>query len=316
MFTVVIPLYNKEKQIRTTIQTVLEQTFQQYEILIINDGSTDGSIEEVQKFSDKRIRIISQKNAGVSAARNTGIENARYEWVAFLDADDLWEKDFLKEISVAILKYSDTSIFATGRSTARNCKILRYQNPYLPKDGETDYINFFENLAKFDCPITSSSVVIKKILFSEKGFFKTGQRNYEDVDLWIRLCVNENVVVVNKPLAIYVIQEGESASKLGYTSQDCVRMLNTYLEVRDKLKSNEDKRNLKAFYERHCNMVVLRFFNQYEKRERKEILRLMSEILERGEYYKLKIIQMFGFRGVILFAKRIKSRLLQMKGSS
>lgn len=316
MFTVVIPLYNKEKQIRTTIQTVLEQTFQLYEILVINDGSTDGSIEEVQKFSDKRIRIISQKNAGVSAARNTGIENARYEWVAFLDADDLWEKDFLQEISVAILKYRDTSIFATGRSTARNCKILRYQNPYLPKDGETNYINFFECLGNYDSPLHSSSIIIRQQLFSEKGFFKTGQRNYEDVDLWIRLCVNENVVVVNKPLAIYVIQEGESASKLGYTAQDCVRMLNTYLEVRNKLKSNEDKRNLKAFYERHCNMVVLRFFNQYEKRERKEILRLMSEILERGEYYKLKIIQMFGFRGVILFAKRIKSRLLQMKGSS
>ena len=87
MISVVIPLYNKEKQIRKTLQSVLTQTFQDFEIVVVNDGSTDNSAIEVEKVKDPRIRLIHQQNAGVSAARNKGIEEARYELIAFLDAD-------------------------------------------------------------------------------------------------------------------------------------------------------------------------------------------------------------------------------------
>ena len=91
MISVVIPLYNKEKQIKRTIQSVLTQTFQDFEIVIVNDGSTDNSTIEVEKIKDSRIRLIHQENAGVSAARNKGIEEAKYELIALLDADDEWK---------------------------------------------------------------------------------------------------------------------------------------------------------------------------------------------------------------------------------
>ena len=91
MISVVIPLYNKEKQIKRTLQSVLTQTFQDFEIVIVNDGSTDNSTIEVEKIKDSRIRLIHQENAGVSAARNKGIEEAKYELIAFLDADDEWK---------------------------------------------------------------------------------------------------------------------------------------------------------------------------------------------------------------------------------
>src|SRR5690554_5521626 len=100
MFSVVIPLYNKELSISNTIQSVLDQTFQNFEIVIVNDGSTDNSVKEVEKFDDKRIRLIHQENQGVSAARNRGIKEARYEWIAFLDGDDLWEKEHLEEYEI------------------------------------------------------------------------------------------------------------------------------------------------------------------------------------------------------------------------
>ena len=104
MFSIVIPLYNKELSISNTIQSVLDQTFQNFEIVIVNDGSTDNSVKEVEEFDDKRIRLIHQKNQGVSAARNRGIEEAKYEWVAFLDADDLWMKEHLEEYAKVVIE--------------------------------------------------------------------------------------------------------------------------------------------------------------------------------------------------------------------
>ena len=97
MFSVVIPLYNKELSIINTIQSVLDQTFQNFEIVVVNDGSTDRSVEMVEQFNDPRIRIINKSNGGVSSARNRGIQEAKYELVAFLDADDFGSQNiFMK----------------------------------------------------------------------------------------------------------------------------------------------------------------------------------------------------------------------------
>ena len=94
MISVVIPLYNKEEQIADTLQSIFEQTFQDFEIVIVDDGSTDNSVEEVEKFTDSRIRLIHQINAGVSAARNRGIEEARGELIAFLDVENEWKREY------------------------------------------------------------------------------------------------------------------------------------------------------------------------------------------------------------------------------
>ena len=110
--SVVIPLYNKEKQIAHTLQSVLNQTFQDFEIVIVDDGSTDGSVAEVEKFSDSRIRLIHQKNAGVSAARNRGIEAAKGDLIAFLDADDVWMPEYLATQYHLSQKYPDCNVFA------------------------------------------------------------------------------------------------------------------------------------------------------------------------------------------------------------
>ena len=106
MITIVIPLYNKESQIVDAIQSVFSQSFQDFELIVVNDGSTDNSIEMVKRFVDPRIKLITQKNAGVSAARNHGIKEAKGEFITFLDADDSWEPDFLKTQIYLAKKYT------------------------------------------------------------------------------------------------------------------------------------------------------------------------------------------------------------------
>lgn len=103
MITVVIPLYNKAHTIKDTLNTVLNQTYSEYEIIIVNDGSTDNGVQIIKdNFNDKRIRIINQKNFGVSVARNRGIKEAKYNYIALLDADDNWHPDYLSIIQTLL----------------------------------------------------------------------------------------------------------------------------------------------------------------------------------------------------------------------
>ena len=107
LISVIIPLYNKEKTIVHTLSTVMSQTYKCFEVIVVNDGSSDDSVQLINdNFSDSRIRIISQENSGVSVARNKGVEEAKGDWIAFLDADDEWLPDYLSTLMNALIKYS------------------------------------------------------------------------------------------------------------------------------------------------------------------------------------------------------------------
>ena len=114
MISVIVPLYNKEDFVATSIGSILKQSYSDYEIIIVNDGSTDKSVNIVKAFNDRRIRIINQENAGVSAARNKGIEEAKGEYIAFLDADDVWNEDYLATLMELVENYSQCDVFATN----------------------------------------------------------------------------------------------------------------------------------------------------------------------------------------------------------
>ena len=113
MISVIIPLYNKVDHIEDTLRSVLAQTYKDYEIVVVDDGSIDGSTELVENLGIDNLRLIRQNNAGVSAARNSGIEEARGEFVALLDADDLWKPDYLAVQFEMTQKYPDCDVFAT-----------------------------------------------------------------------------------------------------------------------------------------------------------------------------------------------------------
>lgn len=198
MFSVVIPLFNKKLSIRQTIQSVLDQTFKKFELIIVNDGSTDGSQDVVREFTDPRIRLINQKNSGVSAARNRGIREARYDWIAFLDGDDLWTKDHLEEVNRMITLFPNEKVFTTSYRTDLQNEPKEDQNSFEVQKLD----NFFYEAMKGSV-IGASRGVIHKQCFDEAGGFNESLTIWEDKDLWLRLARKYDFVKSQKITSIY-----------------------------------------------------------------------------------------------------------------
>lgn len=188
-FSVIIPLYNKENYIQEALRSILNQCFQDFEIIIVNDCATDKSLEKAQEIASEKIRYIyHEKNKGLSASRNTGIINAKAQYVAFLDADDWWLPTYLEKIKLLIDHYPTASIFATAYTEAYpNRKYLEpaVNKKQLPKDELLLIDDFF--IYNINQPLYNpSSVCYNKKIFDEVGFFDETITFAEDVDFNIR----------------------------------------------------------------------------------------------------------------------------------
>lgn len=205
MISIVIPLYNKEKLIGDTIQTVLNQTFQDFEIVVINDGSSDNSVAEVEKINDSRIRLINQKNAGVSAARNRGIQEAKGKYIAFLDADDKWHRDYLESIDNLIKEFPECDIFSARYEFIDEFghysdSIIRGINPNC---SNCKLDNYFHVASISHPPIWTSAVVISRYALLSVGGFPMGVTTGEDLLTWAKLAIKFKIAFCNKILATY-----------------------------------------------------------------------------------------------------------------
>lgn len=208
--SVVIPLYNKEKEITRAIGSVFEQTMKDFEVIIINDGSTDRSCEIVASYAGQlgwegrnRIRIIDQVNQGVSAARNRGIEEGKSDLIAFLDADDEWLPRYLETILRLWASFPECDVFST------NYLFVEPEGKgYVPalrgvpgKPWEGILTNYFAVAAKSDPPLWSSAVsVTKKAITSVKGF-PVGVTSGEDLLTWAKLAASYDIAYSTIPLA-------------------------------------------------------------------------------------------------------------------
>lgn len=207
--SVVIPLYNKEKSIASTLRTVLKQTFTDYEIVIVNDGSTDNSVAEVEKIYDTRIRLIHQQNAGVSAARNRGIEEANGELIAFLDADDEWKPEYLATQYHLSQKYPECSVFACNYEF-RNAEgdvtpTIIHKFSFAGEDGIL--INYFEVASCSHPPLWTSAVMVRKNALQAIGGFSVGVKSGEDLLTWARLACQYQIAYSIIPMAVFIFDE-------------------------------------------------------------------------------------------------------------
>ena len=221
MITIIIPLYNKEASIATALRGVLAQTYQDFEVVVVDDGSTDGGAAVVETFDDPRIRLIRQANGGVSAARNRGIAEARGEHVAFLDADDEWMPTFLEEITALIAAYPECKARATNyifnSNGVKSPTILRK----IPFAGERGVLtNYFEVASCSHPPMWTSAVCIDRDLLQEIGSFPVGIKSGEDLLVWARTAVRTQWAYSMKPLAQYNLGEGYDKKNLPPRRQD------------------------------------------------------------------------------------------------
>lgn len=208
MISVIIPLYNKEKQIVRTLQTVLNQTYSNFEVVVVNDGSTDGSVAQAASVDDARIRIVEQPNSGVAAARNRGIAAAKYDLVALLDADDEWKPAYLQTQMELVEKYPACSVFACNyelHDVAGNVTptIIRK----VPFDGEHGVLsNYFEVASCSHPPICSISILVRKQAIQSIGGFPLGVRSGEDLLTWARLAARYPIAYNRTPLAVFNVE--------------------------------------------------------------------------------------------------------------
>jgi len=249
MFSVVIPLYNKELSIRNTIQSVLDQTCQDFEIVVVNDGSTDNSVAVVEAIDDDRIRLIHQKNQGVSAARNRGIQEARYEWIAFLDGDDLWDKAHLQEIALMMQRFLGENVFVTSFEYSDKRPMFRHtrSEPIFKVE------DYFREAMKESLMWTSIVVVHKSCIDVVGGFNETLNRG-EDLDLWARLAREYQIVKSEKVTSTYRI-DAENRSRL----EKDIRKLHVYNFDLNSSKTESEMMYYKTLVIRVCYEYLCHF---------------------------------------------------------
>jgi glycosyltransferase involved in cell wall biosynthesis len=199
--SVVMPLYNKEREVNRALGSVFAQTVRDYELIVVNDGSTDKGPEIVHSINDPRIRILEQENAGVSGARNRGIKEAKAELVALLDADDEWHPEFLETIMRLRTNYPICDVFATNYIFRRDNNYFRQTIIRGLSNGFNEGIlpNYFSVAAKSDPPLWTSAVAINKTAITSIGGFPVGVTSGEDLVTWAKLALNYKIAYSVKP---------------------------------------------------------------------------------------------------------------------
>lgn len=215
LISIVIPLYNKEKHIKKTVLSVLDQTFTNFEIIVINDGSIDNSLKALDTIKDERLKIFSTINQGVSKARNFGISKAKGKFIAFLDADDVWLNCHLEDLKNLQEQFPDCSLYC--KAYYKKYGKLEIPSRYNTLPNNTLWIgiidDYFNASTINSIAWTSAVMAPKQVLEQLNGFDKNITLGAgEDTDLWIRIALKYKVAFSNKVSAIHILDSDNRIS--------------------------------------------------------------------------------------------------------
>ncbi len=219
-FSIIIPVYNKERFVKNTLETVLNQAFQNYEIIVVNDGSTDNSLEILRNISDRRLKIFDQENQGAATSRNNGMKNATAPYLCFLDADDSWTTDHLTVLADAIAKFPAGKMFCSRYVTQINHNTFVKNNLLDIADDYEGYVEDFFKSSYVNRVALTSAVCIHESVFKELGGFNNTTCSTEDLEYWIKIALNYKVVITAKTTMVYnFITDNSSLSKIHITKK-------------------------------------------------------------------------------------------------
>lgn len=277
-YSVIIPLYNKESFIKETVMSVINQTYKDFELIIVNDSSTDNSLHIVESIVDDRIIVLTKLNGGVSAARNYGVKHASGEYIAFLDADDIWQHDYLASMKELIDKYPQAGIYASGytkvdegsRAEEGNNLIGGVPRLYLVDD-------YFKRSVEYGMSIISSSTVcIRKDILNSISLFREGVCRGEDIDVWLRIALKYPVAFLNESKVTYLVNTGNSLAK-------------NYTTAKDEFPYEEwlNYPSTSIYYIRYVVLVFYIFAKRaYQAKDYETCYRLLTTIVNKDITYK------------------------------
>jgi glycosyltransferase involved in cell wall biosynthesis len=301
MFSIIIPLYNKSTYIEKCLQSVFNQTFQDFEVIVVNDGSTDDGAEKVNKIIAQstehraqskeyranktngiQIKLLCQPNYGVSTARNNGVKAAKFDYIAFLDADDWWEPTYLVEMKNLIEEFPKAGLYGSGYYIIKNDR-KKIAAIGVEPGFEKGFINYCQVYSKTLCmPIWTGAVVIPKTVFESENGFNPTLKLGEDFDLWIRTASRYPVVLLNTPLVCYNQDIDLKASAVGirfYAPPEHM-IFSDYSEF----NSNFD---FQVLYEQLALYDLLPYFLKDKNTE--EVNRILSGIHWRHHAFKYRL---------------------------
>ena len=324
MFSVIIPLYNKAPYIEKAIRSVAAQTCQEFELIVIDDGSTDIaapqppkggviiSYSDIEALIGEKGFLLKQSNSGVSNTRNIGVKLAKYDHIAFLDADDWWAPTYLEEMKALITQYPEAGIYGSSYFKVKNGKYIP-ANIGVEAGFQNGLINYFQVYAKtLWMPLWTGATILRKDVFNENNGFKPSLKLGEDFDLWARVAIKYPVAFLNKPLAYYnqdVDQANRAIGNKLHKPQE--HMLFALHELYETEQSNPDLKQL---------MDALRVYGLFSyylyKSTRKEAL----EQLGRGDwskqsaaayrqYYRTPVWLLILKRNIIQLAWKLKQKI-------
>ena len=216
-FSVVIPLYNKDSHIVSTLNSVLTQSFNEFEIIIIDDGSTDSSLQQARTLTDPRVKIIQQENQGVSAARNRGIKESSGDYIAFLDADDEWFSWHLDELNNLINSYPGHGIYSVAHEIWREGKAYIPAQPFT-SDFKGLVPDFFGAFSKSLALVNSTTACLPRDFLLNMGGFPEGVKKGEDVYVWLKAAIDKGLVYSARVCARYN-QDAQCRSNLNFSNE-------------------------------------------------------------------------------------------------
>jgi len=279
-FSVIIPLYNKENYIKDTINSVINQSFADFEVIIVNDGSTDKSLIKASQINDRRITIINQKNSGAPIARNNGISSAKAKYIALIDADDFWHQNHLLELKKLIEIFPSAGLYCNNYQIYYTKEVVRPANFNFDYKKDCLIVDDFFKASVTNSVAWTSAVGFTKEKFVAVGGFNTKLNTAQDLDLWIKMALKYDVVFNPTITMSYIFHAHNSLSK------------NEYNDIRYEFINNfseEEKLNLslKLYLDVNRFAVALRCKMNDEKELYKK---LKSDIDYNNLNFKQKLL--------------------------